>query len=399
MRLHRPSPALVVAVIALVLAAGGSSWAAPARRAAATLITGKQVKNESLTGSDIKNGSITGADIKPGSLTASLFTGVFGSAPAGAAGPQGPAGPSGPQGERGLQGEKGPQGVKGDTGTVDTSAFYDKSASDGRFQRRYARIVVVPADGSPAENGQRLVDAVNAVPFPGNDSTLAALVKLEPGRYDMSGVGGLTDGAVRLKPYVDLEGSGQDVTEIWVSGFGRTVAVTGSLNSEVRDLRITVNALTNTSIGYLTTVVGGTLRNVHITSNGSNAIGVSADAPVTLKDVDISASGPSGVAYTTTTGGTVSDSTLRAASTNGTGNERGISSNGGVVTVMNSLVTASNTSSSALQRANAGSISVAGSIIGGPPTSGSGTGAFSCAFTAKQNLGNGSLTAAGADCS
>src|SRR5690242_5239470 len=121
MRLHRPSPALVVAVIALVLAAGGSSWAAPVRQAAATLITGKQVKNESLTGSDIKNGSITGADIKPGSLTASLFTGVFGSTPAGVAGPQGPAGPSGPQGERGLQGEK------GDTGTVDTSAFYDKS--------------------------------------------------------------------------------------------------------------------------------------------------------------------------------------------------------------------------------------------------------------------------------
>jgi len=390
MRLHRPSPALVVAVIALVLAAGGSSWAAPARQAAATLITGKQVKNESLTGSDIKNGSITGADIKPGSLTASLFTGVFGSAPAGVAGP---AGPPGPQGEKGLQGEK------GDAGTVDTSAFYDKSASDGRFQRRYARIVVVPADGSPAENGQRLVDAVNAVPFPGNDSTQAALVKLEPGRYDLSGVGGLSDGAVRLKPYVDLEGSGQGVTEIWVSSFGRTVAVTGSLNSEVRDLRITVNALPNTSIGYLTTIAGGTLRNVHISSNGANAIGVSADAPVTLKDVDISASGASGVAYTTTTGGTVNDSTLRAASTNGTGNERGISSNGGVVTVMNSLVTASNTSSSALQRANAGSISVAGSIIGGPPTSGSGTGAFSCAFTAKQNLGNGSLTAAGTDCS
>jgi hypothetical protein len=393
MRLHRPSPALVVAVIACVLAAGGSSWAAPARQAAATLITGKQVKNESLTGSDIKNGSITGADIKPGSLTASLFTGVFGSTPAGVAGPQGPAGPSGPQGERGLQGEK------GDTGTVDTSAFYDKSASDGRFQRRYARIVVVPADGSPAENGQRLVDAVNAVPFPGNDSTQAALVKLEPGRYDMSSVGGLSDGAVRLKPYVDLEGSGQGVTEIFVSGITRTVAVTGSLNSEVRDLRITVNALFNTGIGYLTTVVGGTLRNVHISSNGANAIGVSADAPVTLKDVDITASGPSGVAYMTTTAGTVNDSTLRAASTSGTGNERGISSNGGVVTVMNSLVTASNTSSGALQRANAGSISVAGSIIGGPPTSGSGTGAFSCAFTAKQNLGNGSLTAAGADCS
>ena len=57
----RPSPALVVAILALVMATGGTSFAAK-------LITGKDVKNSSLTGVDVKNSSLTGADVKNGSI-------------------------------------------------------------------------------------------------------------------------------------------------------------------------------------------------------------------------------------------------------------------------------------------------------------------------------------------
>jgi hypothetical protein len=53
---------MVVALIALFVALGGSSYAA-------ITITGKNVKNGSLTGSDIKSGSLTGHQIKSGSLT------------------------------------------------------------------------------------------------------------------------------------------------------------------------------------------------------------------------------------------------------------------------------------------------------------------------------------------
>ncbi|HEX8854863.1 MAG TPA: hypothetical protein VF752_04615 [Thermoleophilaceae bacterium] len=77
LRLRRPSPGLVVAVIALVCATAGGATAA-------TLITGKQIKNSSITGVDVKNKSLTKADFK-GSVTG----------PPGARGPAGPQGPPG----------------------------------------------------------------------------------------------------------------------------------------------------------------------------------------------------------------------------------------------------------------------------------------------------------------
>ena len=51
-----PSPAMVVAVIALVLSLGGSAYA--------LVITGKSIRNGSITAADIRNRSLTGTDIK-----------------------------------------------------------------------------------------------------------------------------------------------------------------------------------------------------------------------------------------------------------------------------------------------------------------------------------------------
>jgi hypothetical protein len=56
-----PLPALVVAVVALVMALGGSAYAA-------IVITGKNVRNGTLVGADIKNKSLAGKDIKNDSL-------------------------------------------------------------------------------------------------------------------------------------------------------------------------------------------------------------------------------------------------------------------------------------------------------------------------------------------
>jgi hypothetical protein len=55
--LRVPSPAIVVAVIALAVALGGSAYAA-------IVITGKNVRNGTLTGADIKGRSIEGTDIQ-----------------------------------------------------------------------------------------------------------------------------------------------------------------------------------------------------------------------------------------------------------------------------------------------------------------------------------------------
>lgn len=76
----KPSPALVISVIALVVVSG-----APA--AAAQLITGKQIKNNSITGKDVRNKSLTPKDFR-GSVR----------------------GPTGAQGAQGAQGREGRHG-------------------------------------------------------------------------------------------------------------------------------------------------------------------------------------------------------------------------------------------------------------------------------------------------
>ena len=116
----RQSPALIVALMALVLAAGGPAAAVDAAQAAKKLITGKAIKDNSLTGKDVKDGSLLAKDFKKGQLPvggAANSPGAPGSTgPSGPAGPAGPKGEQGLQGERGPQGESGPQGVKGETG-------------------------------------------------------------------------------------------------------------------------------------------------------------------------------------------------------------------------------------------------------------------------------------------
>lgn len=98
--LRLPSPAMVVACIALVVAMGGTGYAA-------LTITGKNVKDSSLTGRDVRNNSLTGADVK--NLTSddvrdfSLLANDFKTG-------QLPAGPQGPKGDPGAAGADGPPG-------------------------------------------------------------------------------------------------------------------------------------------------------------------------------------------------------------------------------------------------------------------------------------------------
>ena len=60
-RIHRPTTALIVAIVALFMALGGTSYAA-------LKITGKNVANSTLSGVDIKNKSLGPQEHKPDSL-------------------------------------------------------------------------------------------------------------------------------------------------------------------------------------------------------------------------------------------------------------------------------------------------------------------------------------------
>jgi hypothetical protein len=95
----RASYSSVVASLALVLAIGG-----PVAAGAQSLLTGRNVKDDSLTGVDIQNDSLTGADIRDGSLGSNLFSTVARANLRGATGPEGPAGPKGDTGAQGPAG-------------------------------------------------------------------------------------------------------------------------------------------------------------------------------------------------------------------------------------------------------------------------------------------------------
>lgn len=99
MRMGRPTPATVLALIALVFAMAGTGIAAKSY----VISSSAQIKNGAVTGADVRNSSLTGRDVKNRSLTAADFAGSV-QGPAGAAGPAGPAGPQGAQGSKGDRG-------------------------------------------------------------------------------------------------------------------------------------------------------------------------------------------------------------------------------------------------------------------------------------------------------
>src|SRR5204863_5881647 len=87
-RFHRPSPALVVALLALFVALGGTGYAA--LKLPKNSVGTKQLKKNAVNSSKVKNRSLVADDFKAGQL------------------PAGPAGPAGAQGPKGDQGQSVP---------------------------------------------------------------------------------------------------------------------------------------------------------------------------------------------------------------------------------------------------------------------------------------------------
>lgn len=114
LRRFRPSPALAVALVALVSSLAGTAFAA-------VTVSGVNIKNGTVTGIDVRNGSITTIDLS--TATRRALKGSTGATGAqGADGAQGPAGPQGPAGARGPEGPVGATGPQGPAGPT-ASAF------------------------------------------------------------------------------------------------------------------------------------------------------------------------------------------------------------------------------------------------------------------------------------
>jgi hypothetical protein len=106
---------MVVALIALLVAMGGTGYAAitlpknsvGSKQLKKNAVTSKKIKNGAVNSNKVKNGSLLSADFKSGQL------------------PAGTRGPAGPRGPAGLQ------GPKGDTGAAGSAAAYALVNADG----------------------------------------------------------------------------------------------------------------------------------------------------------------------------------------------------------------------------------------------------------------------------
>jgi hypothetical protein len=130
--LRRPSPAMVVACVALLVALGGTSVAAVGQLGRNTVGT-LQLKNSAVTNAKLRNNAVNSSKVAPRSLLRSDF--APGQLPAGPVGPQGPAGPAGPAGAAGPAGVIGAITVRTESVSVDGGTAHNGEYNTARVTR------------------------------------------------------------------------------------------------------------------------------------------------------------------------------------------------------------------------------------------------------------------------
>ncbi len=99
-RVHRPSPALVIALVALFVSVGGVGYAAATIGSAQiknNSVRSKDIRNNDVRGSDVRTGTLEGSDLKDNGLTGTdVVESTLGTVPsANSAGTAGSAGSAG----------------------------------------------------------------------------------------------------------------------------------------------------------------------------------------------------------------------------------------------------------------------------------------------------------------
>ena len=255
---RRLSPAAVIATIALVVAVGGSTYAATQlpRNSVGTA----QIRNGAVNSAKVKAHSLLASDFKPGQL-AKVFPTAVGptgpQGPPGADGAQGPAGAMGPVGDTGAQGPPGAQGPAGPSYGISVSAAPTASTSACATTDLVGQVIspttttrlLISGQGRLSADGAtsaRLVADVHAggggggaligAPDSGAPFPFTGASPIQPVQYAFSGIVALGPSAVDLVPgtynvRLRLEqtaGSGSCTPTVIASGAGMTVLFVGT---------------------------------------------------------------------------------------------------------------------------------------------------------------------------
>jgi len=216
-------------------------------------ITSAKIKDGEVKTADIANLAVTTAKIADGAVTAAklaacsanqmlLFNGTAWVCSAPVAGAKGDTGATGPQG---IQGPKGDTGATGPQGPA----------------ANYAKVAVVAQSGGSYTDPISAMD--NLATWCGTPSaTNPCLVKIMPGVYN------LNSATVNMSSYVDIEGSGANVTKISGNANG-VVSANGVTNAEIRG--VTVESLGGDYAAALS-VNGSNIKSSNSTFNAFNGL-------------------------------------------------------------------------------------------------------------------------------
>ena len=151
---------------------------------------------------------------------------------------------------------------------------------------QFVRTVVVSPRPTPLGSGLRLLRALARITTAGPGRPY--LVKIEPGIYDLG------TASLAMKPYVDVEGSGEGVTRV-ISSVDTTATIVGAANSALRHLTVE-NDGANQAIALRNDAAPFTASHVTCVATGGalGATGIannSTDPAVTFEHVTARAGG------------------------------------------------------------------------------------------------------------
>jgi hypothetical protein len=173
-------------------------------------------------------------------------------------------------------------GVSGTDLIIDINGYFDGT-----------RTRTIRPVGTQAQNGAALLSALAGITTA--SATNPWLLKLQPGLYDIG------SSTLSMKPYVDIEGSGELTTTIMSSGLPIAITVVGSDTTELRFLSLSASSSgSNFAVAYYLQSGKSQLTHVTVTSSDTGAAGagtgvtVTSGAVLTLDHVAVTGSAPNG---------------------------------------------------------------------------------------------------------
>ncbi len=165
------------------------------------------------------------------------------------------------------------------------------------YYTRFGETITVGPGATPAASGTALLNALTSIAD--NSAAKPYLIKLEPGVYDVG------DNRLQMKSFVDIEGSGRNVSTIQGAGNPggefSTGVVVGASSAELRNL--TLKGVGSGSRPFViplsNTGSSPTIRNVAIiSSGGTNHWGIrNLNASPTVEDVSITVTATGNATY------------------------------------------------------------------------------------------------------